>query len=189
MNHQIKYYGKVAGNHPRVGTSAAASASAPIVGYLTLGNALGVDSNTFTSFNSTTIVVGNGGDSNSTSGDNYVMYCFAPIAGYSAIGSYTGNGSADGPFLFTGFRPAYVLIKQSSDVNSWFVWDSSRSSYNSASATLKPNSADAEETSYSIDILSNGFKIRTSDTRQNTVAGTYIYMAFAENPFKYSLAR
>ena len=124
-----------------------------------------------------------------TASNNYVAYCFAEVAGYSKFGSYTGNGSTDGPFVFTGFRPAYVLIKQSSDINSWFVWDSSRSSYNLASATLKPNSSDAEETSYSIDILSNGFKIRTSDSRQNTTGGTYIYMAFASNPFKYSLAR
>jgi hypothetical protein len=123
------------------------------------------------------------------SGVTLVAYCFAPVAGYSAFGSYTGNGSTDGPFVYTGFRPAYVLIKQSSDINSWFVWDSSRSSNNVASATLKPNSADAEETSYSIDILSNGFKIRTTDSRQNTNGGTYIYACFASNPFKYSLAR
>ncbi len=128
-------------------------------------------------------------DAVNINGGTYVAYCFAEVVGYSKFGSYTGNGSADGPSVYTGFRPAYVLIKQSNDINSWFIWDSSRSSYNVASATLKTNSSDAEETSYSIDILSNGFKIRTSDSRQNTSGGTYIYMAFASNPFKYSLAR
>jgi hypothetical protein len=123
------------------------------------------------------------------SGETYVAYCFAEVEGFSKIGSYTGNGSADGPFVYTGFRPAFVLIKHSNDVNSWFMWDDTRNTYNVTNATLKPNSEDAEETSYSIDMLSNGFKIRTSDVRQNESTSTYIYMAFAENPFKYSLAR
>ena len=140
----------------------------------------------FTSRGATTFGVGTGVAGSAT---NYVAYVFAAVAGYSAFGSYTGNGSADGPFLYTGFRPRWVLIKQSNDVNSWFVWDSTRNSYNAANLTLKPNSSDAEETIYLIDALSNGFKIRTSDVRQNTSGGTYIYMAFAENPFKYANAR
>jgi hypothetical protein len=182
-------------HHPRVGTSAGASASAPIVGYLTLTNALGVEAATFTSFNSTTIVVGNGGDSNSTSGDNYVMYCFAPIASYSAIGSYTGNGSADGPFVYTGFRPRYILIKATTSfANSfWMIFDTSRNTYNRANAFLRANLSDAEGVGFGsgdyLDILSNGFKLTSTPDSLNGSAITYFYMAFAENPFKYSLAR
>jgi hypothetical protein len=138
----------------------------------------------------TDTVIGLGGNSSvSGSGDNYVAYCFAEVEGFSKFSSYTGNGSADGPFIFTGFRPAFVLIKHSNDVDSWFMWDDTRNTYNVTNATLKPNSSDAEETSYSIDMLSNGFKIRTSDGRQNASGGTYIFMAFAENPVKFSLAR
>jgi hypothetical protein len=129
-----------------------------------------------------------GGNSNAN-GTTYVAYCFAAVAGYSAFGGYTGNGSTDGPFIYTGFRPRFVLVKHTNDVDSWFIWDSSRNSYNAANLTLKPNASDAEESAYSIDALSNGFKLRTSDVRQNTSGGTYIYMAFAENPFKYSNAR
>jgi len=123
------------------------------------------------------------------SAGTYVAYVFSAIAGYSAFGSYTGNGSSDGPFVYTGFRPRFVLVKHTNDIDSWFVWDSSRISYNAANLTLKPNSSDAEESAYSIDTLSNGFKIRTSDVRQNTSGGTYIYACFAENPFKYANAR
>ena len=126
-----------------------------------------------------------------TNGSNYVAYCFAPVAGYSAFGSYTGNGSADGPFVYTGFRPRYVMIKGSSFVSNWFVIDTSRSSYNVSLDALRPN-LDGAETStgtYSIDILSNGFKLRTSAADSNTSSATFIYAAFAENPFKNSLAR
>ena len=182
-----------AAHHPRVGTSAAASASAPIVGYLTLPNALGVDSATFTSFNSTTIVVGNGGDSNSTSGDNYVMYCFAPIANYSAIGSYTGNGSADGIFIYTGFKPAFVIVKRTDTTGDWPMVDSARDPYNVAQYGLYANSNYSEASFGSpipiYDFNSNGFKIRNTFPNINASGGTYIYMAFASNPFKYSLAR
>jgi hypothetical protein len=120
-----------------------------------------------------------------------VAYCFAAVAGYSAFGSYTGNGSADGPFVFLGFRPRYVLVKLSSGVENWYVQDSARGIYNANTYGLYPNLSNAEQnsTAYSVDFLSNGFKLRTSDTSINTSSGTYIYAAFAENPFKYSLAR
>jgi hypothetical protein len=123
--------------------------------------------------------------------DTYVAYCFAPVAGYSAFGSYTGNGSTDGPFVFLGFRPRFVMIKGSSFVSNWFVIDTSRSAYNVSLDALRPN-VDGVETStgtYSIDILSNGFKLRTSAADSNTNAATFIWAAFAENPFKLSLAR
>ena len=125
------------------------------------------------------------------SGDNFVAYCFAPIAGYSAFGSYVGNGVADGPFIYTGFRPRYFILKNITSAQSWSVQDTSRSPYNVGSAVLLPNSSSAELTGTDfVDILSNGFKIRHSSSGNNNNSGdTYIYMAFAENPFKYSLAR
>jgi hypothetical protein len=125
------------------------------------------------------------------SAGTYVAYCFAPIAGYSAFGSYTGNGSADGPFVFTGMRPAYLVLKSSAGVvQTWIVEDSKMFPYNVVSGELYPNDAGAQSTGQTrLDFVSNGFKIRTTDTAFNQSSCTYIYMAFAENPFKYSLAR
>jgi hypothetical protein len=124
------------------------------------------------------------------SSDTYVAYCFAQVAGYSAFGSYTGNGSTDGPFVYTGFRPKFLLTRRSDAVESWRIGDSSRSPYNAVQLELFANLANAEENnSNQIDYLSNGFKIRTSSSSHNASNGTYIYMAFAEHPFKNSLAR
>jgi hypothetical protein len=127
------------------------------------------------------------------SGNNLVAYCFAPVAGYSAFGSYTGNGSTDGPFVFLGFRPRFIMWKKSSDLSNWVILDTSRNTYNLASSRLFPSNSDAETSATDqMDILSNGFKIRVSgatDGGTNTSGGTYIYMAFAESPFKNSLAR
>ena len=142
-----------------------------------------------TSPTNTVFSIGTDGALN-TSGGTYVAYCFAPVAGYSAFGSYTGNGSADGPFTYTGFRPAYVLIKRTDTTEEWHVHDIARDTYNLASADLYPNTAGAEVTTFNqIDILSNGFKMRSVNTGTNASGGTYIYMAFASNPFKYSIAR
>lgn len=129
--------------------------------------------------------------SNFADTDTYVAYCFAAISGYSAFGSYTGNGSSDGPFVFTGFRPRYVLIKSSSSVTPWDMFDSSRYPANvSTTPTLFANDSSAEINSYlELDLLSNGFKIKSTGTGTNGSGSTYIYSAFAENPFKYSLAR
>jgi hypothetical protein len=123
--------------------------------------------------------------------DNIVGYCFSEIAGYSKFGSYTGNGSANGTFVYTGFRPRWIMIKSSTGVESWYVYDSSRNTYNVADSRLYPNLSSAEGTggSYGFDLLSNGFKPRTSDSSINLNGGTYIYAAFAENPLKYSLGR
>ena len=126
-----------------------------------------------------------------------VAYCFAPIAGYSAFGSYTGNGSTDGPFVYTGFRPAYVLIKGTSSgatATSWAVFDSKRNTYNLVDNYLLPNDSGAESqnsTVLSVDFLSNGFKVRSSSSSFgiNQTSNVYVYACFAENPFKYSLAR
>jgi len=122
----------------------------------------------------------------------YVAYCWAPIAGYSQFGSYTGNGSTDGPFIYTGFRPRFVMIKRTDSSDDWIMMDSSRSTYNVAILTLYANGNYAEDsnvTNRAEDFLSNGFKIRSSPSYLNASGGTYIYMAFAENPFKYANAR
>jgi hypothetical protein len=123
----------------------------------------------------------------------YVAYCFAPVVGYSSFGSYTGNGSSDGPFVYTGFRPRWLLIKCSSVAGeSWFVLDSARSAYNVTQDYLVPNSSASESSAYNIvDFLSNGFKLKTSAAGSafNGSGATYVYAAFAESPFNYARAR
>jgi hypothetical protein len=133
-------------------------------------------------------VVGFGSGTIITANANGVAYCFAEVPGYSAFGSYTGNGDPNGPFVYLGFRPAYVLIKRSSAVESWCVMDSKREGYNVDNDPLFANLSNAEGTQDFLDLLSNGFKLRSTDTGVNG-SGTYIYAAFAESPFKYSLAR
>ncbi len=124
------------------------------------------------------------------SGSTHVAYCFAPIAGYSAFGSYTGNGSTDGAFVYTGFRPAYVLIKRTTSAYDWWILDAARGTINAVKGRLYANSADAESTTYPyLDFLSNGFKLRDADGGLNASGEPYIYACFAQNPFKYSLAR
>ena len=123
-------------------------------------------------------------------GNNYVTYCFAAVAGYSAFGSYTGNGSTDGVFVYLGFRARYLLIKETGNANSWEVFDTSRNTANVETQRLFPNDSLAEATTNpSLDIVSNGFKLRVGNTGINRSGGTYIYAAFAENPFKYANAR
>jgi len=121
--------------------------------------------------------------------NNYVAYCFAPISGYSAFGSYTGNGSTDGPFAYCGFRPRFLLMKRSDSTGSWYIWDTSRSPYNQMTLALYPNLNEAEPGGDDIDFLSNGFKIRDTFSYINASGGTYIWAAFAENPFTISRAR
>jgi hypothetical protein len=118
-----------------------------------------------------------------------VAYCFAPIAGYSAFGSYVANNSTDGPFVYLGFRPRFIMFKDISGAADWEILDTTRSPYNLATAELKPNTAGAETTATSIDYLSNGFKLRAGAADPNNLTHTYIYAAFAENPFNNSLAR
>ena len=130
-----------------------------------------------------------GGVNNSAS--TYVAYCWAAVSGYSAFGSYTGNGSTDGPFIYTGFRPRWVLIKRTdAGTNGWILIDSSVNTYNVGTAFLVPSSSAAENTGNTDpDFLSNGFKLRDVSTNWNGSANTYIYAAFAENPFNSSRAR
>jgi len=141
---------------------------------------------------STVITLGDYGDSNASS-STYVAYCFAAVAGYSAFGSYTGNGSTDGPFVYLGFRPRFLLVKaySSGSTERWLIWDSSRDTYNIVSNDLVPNTTAAEGgAGAALDFVSNGFKIRSAASSAFNYNGySYIYMAFAEAPFKYSSAR
>jgi hypothetical protein len=128
----------------------------------------------------------------SNNGAAFIAYCFADIPGYSAYGSYVGNGSADGPFIYTGFRPAWIITKSTTlatGASVWVVADNRRLGYNADNATINANETAVENNSQRLDILSNGFKQRTSPTSSNGVGQTYIWFAIAEMPFKYSRAR
>jgi hypothetical protein len=143
----------------------------------------------------TSSVIGMGVNASCAANDTIVAYCFSAVAGYSAIGSYTGNSSTDGTFVYTGFRPRWVLIKGiGSGGSGWQMNDSSRNTYNPEDAVLRADLPNQETTAYGtvMDFLSNGFKLRVTDTNYNsssTTYGPYIYIAFAENPFKNALAR
>jgi hypothetical protein len=148
-----------------------------------------------TSFNDTvpsnsTITLGTSNLLNG-SGNNIVAYCFAPVEQYSSFGSYLGNGSADGPFVFTGFRPRWIMVKRTDTGNSntsWAIYDTARSS-NPNKKYLLANTSAVEGNYYDVDLLSNGFKLRLAGDTTNQTSGTYIYAAFAEHPQKYSRAR
>ena len=133
---------------------------------------------------STVFTLGNNTDANET-GKNFIAYCFAEKKGHSKFGSYTGNGNSDGAFAYTGFKPAFVIIKSSSaSSTNWNMYDNKRDGFNGSNENLSANLADAESSGNNrIDILSNGFKVRASTADVGTSSATYIYMAFAENPF------
>jgi hypothetical protein len=132
---------------------------------------------------STVFSLGTSTDSNQST-KAMIAYCFAEVKGYSKFGSYTGNGSADGPFIYTGFKPAYLMIKPSSYANSWLILDNKRNTFNPVKTRLEADGSGADSSTLDYaDFLSNGFKIRTSNGHPNTSGGTLIYMAFAENPF------
>jgi hypothetical protein len=113
---------------------------------------------------------------------NYIAYVFAPKKGFSKFGSYTGNGSTDGTFVYTGFKPALLIRKRTDASNDWYINDNKRAGYNPQNDYLFPNTTQAESALQRFDFLSNGFKIRTTDGGDNASGGTYIYMAFAEEP-------
>jgi len=160
--------------------------------FLNLTNAVNSQPNFWNSTTPTSSVFTVGTDTETNaSGTTLVAYCWAQIPGYSKFGSYTGNGSTDGPFVYCGFRPRFLVIKRTDTAGGWYTYDSSRSTYNLNATVLQPNLSDAEGTftNNSYDFLSNGFKNRGSGGDNNASGGTYIYMAFAENPFKYANAR
>jgi len=147
----------------------------------------GVTSSVFGTYPST-------GAGNNFGTDNMIAYCFHSVDGYSKFGSYTGNGSSDGPFVYTGFRPKFVLWKKSSAAEDWRIYDGARDTYNVNSHYLVPNTSGAEindtGTGSSIcDFTSNGFKIRGTSGSSNSSGATYIFACFAEYPFKYTTAR
>ena len=117
-----------------------------------------------------------------TSGEDYIAYCFAEKKGFSKFGSYTGNGSADGSFIYTGFKPAFVIQKNTSATQGWQLQDNKRLGYNPNNYLLQPHDSAAESALQRIDLLSNGFKVRTTDAGQNASGNNYIYMTFAEAP-------
>jgi hypothetical protein len=138
---------------------------------------------------STVWTVGTNGEVN-TSTATYVCYAWAEIAGFSRFGSYTGNGSTDGPFIYTGFRPRYVMIKRTNVSNSWVVIDAARNTYNVSDTSVYPDLTSAGDTGvFGVDFLSNGFKLRYTPTEVNGSGSTYIYACFAEHPLKISNAR
>jgi hypothetical protein len=138
----------------------------------------------------TSTVFSVGGDLNDST--TIVAYCFAPVAGYSSFGSYTGNGSADGPFVYTGMRPRWILIKNTSATGYWILKDTARDPANTMAYHLAPNASDADYYDLSLlalDSLSNGFKVRNSNSGHNTNGNVYLFIAFAESPFQYARAR
>jgi hypothetical protein len=142
---------------------------------------------------SSTVFTGGTSNEINASSNNYVAYCWAEIAGFSRFGSYVGNGSTDGPFIFTNFQPKFVMFKRTDSTGSWEIQDGTRSTYNEIAQELYANLSDAEynDVSNNTDFLSNGFKPRnsTAGSNNNVSGGTYIYAAFASNPFKNSNAR
>jgi len=143
---------------------------------------------------SSVFYVGNYNAANQQS-DNYVAYCFAPVVGYSSMGSYVGNGSSDGVFVYTGMRPRWIMTKPSSSDGAWLIHDTSRDPYNVSNLELQANASSAEYNTSGAgagdryDILSNGFKHRTGNAGANGSGTTYIYVAFSESPFNYARAR
>jgi hypothetical protein len=150
-------------------------------------NSTGAQDSSATVFNgqsSTTFTVGTDPSVNG-SGNNIIAYCFKEVKGYSKFGSYTGNGSTDGTFIHTGFRPAWIMMKRTDTTGGWMMYDGTRDSFNLTEKYLQANEANTEATGSSnrIDIVSNGIKLRATGSFENASGGTYVYMAFAENPF------
>ena len=136
--------------------------------------------NNDTNPNSTVVTLGNDNDINQN-GEPYIMYCFHSVTGYSKIGTYTGTGSAEGAFVYTGFKPAWVMVKRTSDSQGWVIWDNKRPGYNLTNQSLTANESGAEETGRTFDVMSNGFKIRDTNTATNANGSTYMYLAFGQS--------
>jgi hypothetical protein len=143
-----------------------------------------------TSPTSTVFSIGTSSRTN-TSGNKLVAYCFAPVAGYSSFGSYTGNGSTDGPFVYTGFRPRWVMIKSSTTAGTnWLIVDAARDTYNAVFTDIQANTSNPENQNQpTMDFTSNGFKLRNVSSSANGSSATFVYAAFAENPFSIARAR
>jgi hypothetical protein len=176
------------------------SVTLPNVLNLNNTSAAGSDAGAFgsTAPTSSVFTLGTGAGTNGNA-NTYVAYCWTPIAGFSAFGSWQNNNSTDGTFIYTGFSPAVIILKNSDATESWYYRDIARQTYNvvpPSNIWLQPNTSSAEgalqATTAEIDVLSNGFKIRTTNPASGEISyGTrnYIYGAWASNPFKYALAR
>ena len=123
------------------------------------------------------------GNSPNRDGDDYIAYLWSEKQGYSKFGGYTGNGAADGAFVYTGFRPAYLLVKRFNTTGEWGVFDHKRNTFNVATAQLKVNATEVEEVNGAVDFCANGFKLRETSVFMNGDGDTYVYVAFAEAPF------
>ena len=160
--------------------------------YTTL-NGTGAAASTSSAWNnteptSTVFTIGNAAEIN-TNGSTNIAYCFAPVVGYSSFGSYVGNGSSDGPMVYTGFRPRWIMFKCSSATAYWGIYDAVRNTYNAVNLGLYPNDSIGEISDQPFDFLSNGFKVRGTNAFVNSNAATYVWAAFAESPFQYARAR
>ena len=141
-----------------------------------------------TAATTTTFSLGTFVDLNQSS-KTYIAYCFANIEGYSKVGSYKGNGAADGPFLFLGFRPAWIMIRNLASGENWEIWDNHRDPDNIVTLRIKANTTGADVSSTFMDFVSNGIKFRNYSGGYNSDGGSFIYLAFAEQPFKFANAR
>ena len=143
---------------------------------------------TYGDFNSTQLKLKTGTHTNGNN-QSILAYCFSEVDGYSKFGSYKGNGSSDGVFVFTGFRPAWLMVKRYDVLNDWPMVDNKRNTYNAINYAVYADLSQAEDTNTRYDFLSNGFKIRSNFNESNASGGSYIYLCFAESPFKYARAR
>ena len=162
---------------------------------LNLTGGAGLGNNNFRGIGLQLITLGDNTQSNNSS-YNYIAYCWHSVEGYSKFGSYTGNGSPDGPFVYCGFRPAFVMVKNAGQAANWVMYDNKRNTSNLTNKKLAANLSYEEnevatlgDDSIGIDLLSNGFKIRTTGPNHNNSNINYIFMAFSEQPFKFSNAR
>jgi hypothetical protein len=132
--------------------------------------------------NSTVVSLGIKDQVNGSS-ENIIAYCFAEKKAFSKFGSYTGNGSTDGTFVYTGFKPAYLIVKRTDSTSNWNIFDNKRNPYNNPGILIAGNNANPDASSYPIDFISNGFKCRSTLSDFNASGGSFIYMCFSENPF------
>ena len=137
----------------------------------------------------TSTVIEISGLTTNDNGDKHICYAFSEVEGYSKFGKYTGNGSTDGTFVYTGFRPALVITKQTNSTGSWFIFDNKRNGFNETEPYTMVNTSNVEATDLGWDLLSNGFKQRNSYSATNSSGNTFTYLAFAESPFKNNRAR
>ena len=172
-------------NHAWIVGATADSSNLSKVMILNNTDASASDANSFsnTAPTSSVYTIGTAGGVNNN-GQNYISYLFRSVQGYSKFGTYTGNGADDGPFVYTGFKPAFLMAKKTSGTGTWFMWDNKRTPFNVINIRMLANTSAGDDTSNDnrIDFLSNGFKIRDNSTSFNDNDSSMLYMAFAENP-------